>query len=93
MVAIAKDIAQLVARYGGALSGEHGDGRVRSPLLGGSTSAQRICDALRAVKARVRPAESLLNPGNIVDTGPAERVDREPPRRAGRPRRCTLPTE
>ena len=72
MVGIAKDIAQLVARYGGALSGEHGDGRVRSPLLG-EYFGETICDALRAVKAVFDP-RGLLNPGNIVDTGPAEKL-------------------
>jgi len=72
MVRIARDIAALVARYGGALSGEHGDGRVRSPLLG-EYFGETICDALRAVK-RVFDPKGLLNPGNIVETGPAERI-------------------
>jgi FAD/FMN-containing dehydrogenase/Fe-S oxidoreductase len=72
MVAIASDIADLVARYGGALSGEHGDGRVRSPLLG-RYFGETICDALRAVKRAFDP-RNLLNPGNIVETGPAERI-------------------
>jgi FAD/FMN-containing dehydrogenase/Fe-S oxidoreductase len=72
MVGIAKDIAQLVARYGGALSGEHGDGRVRSPLLG-EYFGPAICDALRGVK-RIFDPKGLLNPGNIVETGPAERI-------------------
>src|SRR5690606_33204306 len=31
--AIANDVADLVLEYGGALSGEHGDGLVRSPFL------------------------------------------------------------
>ena len=72
MVRIARDIAALVARYGGALSGEHGDGRVRSPLLG-EYFGETICDALRAVK-RVFDPKGVLNPGNIVETGPAERI-------------------
>lgn len=72
MVHIAKDIAQLVARYGGALSGEHGDGRVRSPLLG-EYFGQVICGALVEVK-RVFDPRGVLNPGNIVDTGPAEKI-------------------
>ena len=72
MVAIAKDIVQLVARYGGALSGEHGDGRVRSPLLG-AYFGETICSALRAVKNVFDP-RGLLNPGNIVDTDSADRI-------------------
>ncbi|MCE2883783.1 MAG: FAD-binding protein [Planctomycetaceae bacterium] len=72
MVSIAKEIALLVARYGGALSGEHGDGRVRSPLLG-EYFGETICAALREVKRAFDPA-NLLNPGNIVDSGPAERL-------------------
>ena len=72
MVRIAKDIAALVARYGGALSGEHGDGRVRSPLLG-EYFGEVICNALRAVKSAFDP-RGVLNPGNIVVTGPAEKI-------------------
>ena len=72
MVSIAKEVAALVARYGGALSGEHGDGRVRSPLLG-AYFGEAICDALRVVKEAFDP-RGLLNPGNIVETGPAERL-------------------
>jgi FAD/FMN-containing dehydrogenase/Fe-S oxidoreductase len=72
MVSIAKEIAGLVARFGGALSGEHGDGRVRSPLLG-DYFGDAICGALREVKSAFDP-RGLLNPGNIVDTGPAERL-------------------
>src|SRR5205823_3929881 len=30
--AVAEEVADLVLRYGGALSGEHGDGLVRSPF-------------------------------------------------------------
>jgi FAD/FMN-containing dehydrogenase/Fe-S oxidoreductase len=72
IMVIARDIAQLVARYGGALSGEHGDGRVRSPLLG-EYFGETICNALRDVKRAFDP-RGVLNPGNIVDTGPAERI-------------------
>ena len=72
MVRIAREIAGLVARYGGALSGEHGDGRVRSPLLG-EYFGEVICNALRDVKRAFDP-RGVLNPGNIVDTGPAEKI-------------------
>jgi FAD/FMN-containing dehydrogenase/Fe-S oxidoreductase len=66
--AIAADVAELVLRYGGALSGEHGDGLVRSPfqermygpvLYGAFRELKRIFDPL-----------GLLNPGKIVDAPP-----------------------
>ena len=31
--AIANDVSDLVLEFGGALSGEHGDGLVRSPFM------------------------------------------------------------
>ena len=55
----------LVAKYGGALSGEHGDGRVRSPFLEGYFGPQ-VYNALREVKRLFDPA-GLMNPGIIVD--------------------------
>jgi FAD/FMN-containing dehydrogenase/Fe-S oxidoreductase len=60
--------AELVARYGGSMSGEHGDGRARSSLLPAMYSA----DALRLfgeVKAAFDP-DNLLNPGVLVDPRP-----------------------
>ena len=30
---IAREVADLVAEYGGSLSGEHGDGRLRAPFV------------------------------------------------------------
>ena len=32
-IQIANDVADLVLEFGGALSGEHGDGYVRSPFM------------------------------------------------------------
>jgi Fe-S oxidoreductase len=66
--AIANDISDLVLEFGGALSGEHGDGMVRGPFtekMFGST----IYDAFRTVKRAFDP-KGLLNPGKIVDTPP-----------------------
>ncbi|MCC3289764.1 FAD-binding and (Fe-S)-binding domain-containing protein [Arthrobacter sp. zg-Y1110] len=59
------EAAELVARYGGSLSGEHGDGRARSELLPYMYSP----DALRMfshVKHIMDPA-NILNPGVIVE--------------------------
>ncbi len=63
--AIALDVADLVVKYNGALSGEHGDGRVRSPLLS-RVLGPEIARAIREVKAVFDP-RGLLNPGNLVD--------------------------
>ena len=64
MEAIARAVAQLVRTFGGALSGEHGDGRVRSPLLEEYFGSE-IMSAFRQVKELFDP-EHRLNPGNIV---------------------------
>jgi hypothetical protein len=55
------DVVALTARLGGTLSGEHGDGRIRTPLL------KRVWhkDAVRAfalVKTAFDPA-NIFNPG------------------------------
>ncbi|QCQ93202.1 FAD-binding and (Fe-S)-binding domain-containing protein [Rhodococcus sp. SGAir0479] len=62
--------AELVARYGGSLSGEHGDGRARGELLPLMYSP----DALRlfgAVKHVFDP-DHVLNPGVLVDPRPLD---------------------
>jgi FAD/FMN-containing dehydrogenase/Fe-S oxidoreductase len=64
------DAAGLVTRYGGSLSGEHGDGRARSELLPIMYS-QAAIDAFAAFKGLFDP-QGLLNPGIIVDPRPAD---------------------
>lgn len=59
--------AQLVGKYGGSISGEHGDGRARSELLPKMYSSQAV-DLFTQVKALFDP-DNLMNPG--VLTGPA----------------------
>jgi len=66
--AIANDIADLVLEFGGALSGEHGDGLVRSPFMR-KMFGPTLYDAFRAVKHAFDPA-GILNPGKIVDAPP-----------------------
>ena len=66
--AIAEEVSDLVLKYGGALSGEHGDGLVRSPFqekMYGSVLYQ----AFRELKRTFDP-QNLLNPGKIVDAPP-----------------------
>ena len=65
MRAIAVEVADLVVKYKGALSGEHGDGRVRSPMLS-LVLGPDLAKALGRIK-RVFDPSGLLNPGNLVD--------------------------
>lgn len=64
------DAAKLVARYGGSLSGEHGDGRARSELLPYMYSPDAM-QLFGKVKAVLDP-DNLLNPGIIVDPEPLD---------------------
>ncbi|GAB7003149.1 FAD-binding and (Fe-S)-binding domain-containing protein [Nocardioides sp. AN3] len=68
--------ATKLSEYGGSLSGEHGDGRVRSELLPLMYDARSI-DLFRAVK-RLADPDDLMNPGNIAspdERGPASITD------------------
>jgi FAD/FMN-containing dehydrogenase/Fe-S oxidoreductase len=66
--AIANDIADLVLEFGGALSGEHGDGLVRGPFTE-KMFGPVLYEAFRTVKRTFDP-DGLFNPGKIVDTPP-----------------------
>ena len=60
--------AELVASYGGSMSGEHGDGRARSELLPRMYSPQAI--ALMQQAKRILDPDNLLNPGVLVEPAP-----------------------
>ncbi len=60
--------ADLVASYGGSMSGEHGDGRARSELLPRMYSPEAI-GLMRQAKRLLDP-DNLLNPGVLVDPAP-----------------------
>ncbi len=66
--AIARAVADLVLKYGGALSGEHGDGLVRSPFQE-KMFGSKLYEAFRRIKQTFDP-KCLLNPGKIVDAPP-----------------------
>ncbi len=68
MEAIAEATARLVKKYGGSLSGEHGDGRVRGPFIP-IALGEKNYELLRKVKATWDP-RNIFNPGKIVDTPP-----------------------
>ena len=62
--------AQLVGKYGGSMSGEHGDGRARGELLPAMYSPEAI-DTMAAVKAIFDPG-NVFNPGVLVDPAPLD---------------------
>lgn len=65
---LAEEVAQLVKKFRGSLSGEHGDGRLRGefiPLMLGKHNYELI----RKLKFTWDP-QNILNPGKIVDTPP-----------------------
>jgi len=66
--AIAQDVADLVLQFGGALSGEHGDGLVRSPFMR-QMFGPVLYEAFREIKRTFDP-HGILNPGKIVDAPP-----------------------
>jgi Fe-S oxidoreductase len=69
---IALGTAHLAKELGGVMSGEHGDGRARGPLLEDYFGAE-LMQAFREVKAVFDP-HGLLNPGNIVSPGSLESI-------------------
>ncbi|MEI8341626.1 MAG: FAD-linked oxidase C-terminal domain-containing protein [Verrucomicrobiota bacterium] len=67
---VATDIARLVKKYHGSLSGEHGDGRLRGefiPMMVGD----HCYSLMREIKALFDP-HGIFNPGKIVDTPPMD---------------------
>lgn len=78
--AFMEDAATLVAKHGGSLSGEHGDGRARSELLPVMYSSRAI-DLFGAVKDLFDPRD-LLNPGVLVRPRPLDADLRRPAARS-----------
>lgn len=77
---LAEESADLVRHYGGSLSGEHGDGRLRAPYLARvlGDEAYGWCQQVK----RAFDPEGLFNPGKIVHARPVTEAWRTPP---GRP--------
>jgi len=74
---IATDVAALVKKYRGSLSGEHGDGRLRGEFIPFMVGPE--CYALmRRVKETFDP-HGLFNPGKIIDTPPMDTSLRHSP--------------
>ncbi len=73
---IAYDVAALVRKYRGSLSGEHGDGRLRGELIP-FFYGQEIYQMFRQIKDTWDP-QHIFNPGKIVDTPPMDKDLRIP---------------
>ncbi|MDR6518139.1 FAD/FMN-containing dehydrogenase/Fe-S oxidoreductase [Variovorax paradoxus] len=65
MRAIAEEASELVRRYKGAFSGEHGDGLCRGEWIEWQFGPA-INEAFRAIKRKLDPID-LFNPGKIID--------------------------
>ncbi len=65
---IARDVRDLLMELDGAMSGEHGDGLVRSEWIE-SMFGPQIYQALREVKNAFDPG-GIMNPGKIIDAPP-----------------------
>ena len=63
---IAEEIASLVKKYNGSLSGEHGDGRLRGEFIRQMVGEKNYA-LLKEVKKSWDP-ENIFNPNKIVDT-------------------------
>ncbi len=63
---IAEEIATLVKKYNGSLSGEHGDGRLRGEFIP-QMVGEKNYQLLRTIKQTWDP-QNIFNPNKIVDT-------------------------
>ncbi|NJW53390.1 FAD-binding and (Fe-S)-binding domain-containing protein [Salinimicrobium oceani] len=67
---ITEAVASLVKKYGGSLSGEHGDGRVRAEFIE-LMIGTRNYNLLKRVKNIFDP-QHIFNPGKIIDAPPMD---------------------
>lgn len=74
---ITTDVAYLVKRYKGSMSGEHGDGIVRGEFVSMMIGEANF-DILRSIKSTFDP-KGIFNPGKIVDAYPMDESLRTDP--------------
>jgi len=67
---IAEEIAKLVKKYKGSLSGEHGDGRLRGEFIPWMVGEKNY-ELMRQLKSWWDP-KGIFNPNKIVDTPPMD---------------------
>ena len=72
--ALLRDVTALTVRLGGTVSGEHGDGRLRAPLLPEVWAAESLA-RFAAVKRAFDP-QGILNPGVKIALAGAHAVER-----------------
>lgn len=65
---VALEVAKLVKKYRGSLSGEHGDGRLRGEFIS-TMVGEKIYGLMRELK-QCFDSDNIFNPGKIVDTPP-----------------------
>ena len=65
---LAEDISNLVLEFGGAMSGEHGDGLARS-RFNEKLFGPKLYKAFQKLKATFDP-QGIMNPGKVVDAPP-----------------------
>ena len=64
---VSKWVFEIVQKYNGSISAEHGVGRTKKPYLHYSRSAEEIA-YMQAVKAVFDP-NNIMNPGKLIDVG------------------------
>lgn len=67
---MAEDVADLVRKYRGSLSGEHGDGRTRAPYIE-KVLGKEMMPVLKQVKEIWDP-NYIFNPGKIINAKPID---------------------
>ncbi|MBS0632668.1 MAG: FAD-binding protein [Verrucomicrobia bacterium] len=74
---IATDVAQLVKKYRGSLSGEHGDGRLRGEFIPFMIGPE--CYAMMHRIKQTFDPHGIFNPGKIIDSPPMDMALRHRP--------------
>ena len=74
---IAEEIATLVKKYKGSLSGEHGDGRLRGEFIK-QMVGEKNYELFKTIKYTWDP-NNIFNPNKIVDTPPMDTMLRYKP--------------
>ncbi|MDX1762197.1 MAG: FAD-linked oxidase C-terminal domain-containing protein, partial [Christiangramia sp.] len=67
---ITEDVAELVKKYNGSLSGEHGDGRLRAEFIEMMIGPKNY-QLIKNIKLAFDP-ENIFNPGKIIDAAPMD---------------------